>query len=770
MSAPVATERKSFLPLRLRSTTVVGSSNIPTSIPIPMSLGVQNDSKISLTVGDRVLVNGLKIGTLRYKGTVKFAQGLFYGVELDEPEGKHDGQVNDFRYFQCKTNHGVFVPYDKVVLAPRERILPRHRTISRLKPPTVSRAMTVTSSTPVNNRIEIPVKISTTHIQLPDIIPSPLTPTQPISIVKEIDDSTNTDDYEVMTLTEESRIIYRPVIHHQPLAIDEPPETIEADFTDSVSLILHQLQQEQQISLIQSQSSTTISEGSIVDDDEDDDIDTDDLDNESIAESNISDQIQMIRRLSSINESTKSVQTDLSFDINDNIFISRNNFLDLKSLSNSNQSLASSTASINKLKTNTTDNKMNTNKKRTSIPTSITNIKQDSERTLANNSNTTRRSSLIPSKKGSTSTLRQNSLHAPGLLSSQSKLNSSLSSTNSINKSHSDLLSNQQKSASSSTRTISQSDKKSNLSSHSLNTFDLQKLATQSSENNKEQYRYLLNQFDIMCILSQYYINENEQLKQQNELKLSKFQIANKKLKTVIEQLKTSHKKELIILNEQHQKQIDIINELHKKQIIDHQQQIDQLLNEKIQLQTQCTSLQEQVDRFNEEMANSEYADPLLRRVEILEKDRSGLQTVLEIRNQELTQLRTKMNEQVFEREDQLALQKRIDMAENRNQDLVCLLRNWQLNEKAAAVERDQLKEQLAQLERDNRQLTFENETLFYRVRQQSISSPLKPTLKFDLNINSTQNIRDRAQSFSSILINSHEKECLPRSLSLNSF
>ncbi|CAF1246783.1 unnamed protein product [Adineta steineri] len=376
MSAPVATERKSFLPLRLRSTTVVGSSNIPTSIPIPMSLGVQNDSKISLTVGDRVLVNGLKIGTLRYKGTVKFAQGLFYGVELDEPEGKHDGQVNDFRYFQCKTNHGVFVPYDKVVLAPRERILPTHRTISRLKPPTGSRAMTITSSTPVNNRIEIPVKISTTHIQLPDIIPSPLTPTQPISIVKEVDDSTSTDDYEVMTLTEESRIIYRPVIHHQPLAIDEPPETIEADFTDSVSLILHQLQQEQQISLIQSQSSMTISEGSIVDDDEDDDIDTDDLDNESIAESNISDQIQMIRRLSSINESTKSVQTDLSFDINDNIFISRNNFLDLKSLSNSNQSLASSTTSINKLKTNTTDNKMNTYKKRTSIPTSITNIKQ----------------------------------------------------------------------------------------------------------------------------------------------------------------------------------------------------------------------------------------------------------------------------------------------------------------------------------------------------------------------------------------------------------
>ncbi len=48
-------------------------------------------------------------------------------------------------------------------------------------------------------------------------------------------------------------------------------------------------------------------------------------------------------------------------------------------------------------------------------------------------------------------------------------------------------------------------------------------------------------------------------------------------------------------------------------------------------------------------MANSEYADPLLRHVATLEKDRESLETVLEFRNQELTQLRTRINEQVFE-------------------------------------------------------------------------------------------------------------------------
>ncbi len=101
-------------------------------------------SKSTLKVGNRVLVNGLKSGILRYIGLVKFARGIFCGVELDEPHGKHDGQVNDIRYkyfmsiffilinylyfifkryFQCKTNHGIFVPQDKVVLATRKRTL-----------------------------------------------------------------------------------------------------------------------------------------------------------------------------------------------------------------------------------------------------------------------------------------------------------------------------------------------------------------------------------------------------------------------------------------------------------------------------------------------------------------------------------------------------------------------------------------------------------------------------------------------------------------------
>lgn len=66
-------------------------------------------------------------------------------------------------------------------------------------------------------------------------------------------------------------------------------------------------------------------------------------------------------------------------------------------------------------------------------------------------------------------------------------------------------------------------------------------------------------------------------------------------------------------------------------------------------METRCAALQQRVDGFLEEMANSEHADLLLTHVDKLEKDRMSLETVLELKNQELTQLRTKMNEQVFQ-------------------------------------------------------------------------------------------------------------------------
>ncbi|XP_053375815.1 CAP-Gly domain-containing linker protein 1-like isoform X3 [Mercenaria mercenaria] len=70
--------------------------------------------KHNLNIGDRVLVSGSKLGTLRYLGPTDFAKGEWAGVELDDPVGKNDGAVAGKRYFDCRPRYGLFAPVHKV--------------------------------------------------------------------------------------------------------------------------------------------------------------------------------------------------------------------------------------------------------------------------------------------------------------------------------------------------------------------------------------------------------------------------------------------------------------------------------------------------------------------------------------------------------------------------------------------------------------------------------------------------------------------------------
>ena len=52
-------------------------------------------------------------GYVRYVGTVeKKEDAIYIGVELDEPNGKHDGRVKGKRYFRCRDKHGYMAPMD----------------------------------------------------------------------------------------------------------------------------------------------------------------------------------------------------------------------------------------------------------------------------------------------------------------------------------------------------------------------------------------------------------------------------------------------------------------------------------------------------------------------------------------------------------------------------------------------------------------------------------------------------------------------------------
>lgn len=70
----------------------------------------------ALAVGSRCQVKlGARRGTVKFVGKVsELALGYWVGVEYDEPAGRHDGVAKGTRYFQCSSNHGVFLRPDKI--------------------------------------------------------------------------------------------------------------------------------------------------------------------------------------------------------------------------------------------------------------------------------------------------------------------------------------------------------------------------------------------------------------------------------------------------------------------------------------------------------------------------------------------------------------------------------------------------------------------------------------------------------------------------------
>lgn len=71
-------------------------------------------SSMGLHLGDKVVIAGQKVGTLRFCGSTEFAGGLWAGVELHQPVGKNDGSVAGVQYFMCPNKHGIFAPLSKI--------------------------------------------------------------------------------------------------------------------------------------------------------------------------------------------------------------------------------------------------------------------------------------------------------------------------------------------------------------------------------------------------------------------------------------------------------------------------------------------------------------------------------------------------------------------------------------------------------------------------------------------------------------------------------
>ncbi|KAI4880019.1 hypothetical protein NFI96_018965, partial [Prochilodus magdalenae] len=83
-------------------------SEYTSSLPVDDS-NESEDPLSSFHIGDRVLVCNSRPGILKYKGSTAFAGGFWAGVELDTPNGNHNGTFRGVTYFTCDKNHGVLV-------------------------------------------------------------------------------------------------------------------------------------------------------------------------------------------------------------------------------------------------------------------------------------------------------------------------------------------------------------------------------------------------------------------------------------------------------------------------------------------------------------------------------------------------------------------------------------------------------------------------------------------------------------------------------------
>uniref|UniRef100_A0A8C4Z3L3 CAP-Gly domain-containing protein n=1 Tax=Gadus morhua TaxID=8049 RepID=A0A8C4Z3L3_GADMO len=103
-AALVAKELKMLLLDAVPLSCLLPRATLPNYDNIPGNVML---SSLGLKLGDRVLLDDMKPGTLRFCGTTEFASGQWVGVELDRPEGKNDGSVGGVRYFICPPKLGT---------------------------------------------------------------------------------------------------------------------------------------------------------------------------------------------------------------------------------------------------------------------------------------------------------------------------------------------------------------------------------------------------------------------------------------------------------------------------------------------------------------------------------------------------------------------------------------------------------------------------------------------------------------------------------------
>lgn len=117
MKKPINKEKDGSMVTKKRKPEIASEAATETMPKAPAKKPPSNKSsssedkrKNALRVTDKIIMNQGATGSIMYIGRVRFAKGVWIGVELDPPEvGEHDGDVNGVRYFTCESKRGIFI-------------------------------------------------------------------------------------------------------------------------------------------------------------------------------------------------------------------------------------------------------------------------------------------------------------------------------------------------------------------------------------------------------------------------------------------------------------------------------------------------------------------------------------------------------------------------------------------------------------------------------------------------------------------------------------